>query len=96
MHLEILSEEREKRNIHYYCIAAGNHRYDLAVIYSSHFLGKAMVISIQSERMVLLCSEDIDNASYWAPKLGILPEDILELGKFLYSILGQKLITDQY
>ncbi|WP_028402812.1 SAV0927 family protein [Ectobacillus panaciterrae] len=96
MNFEILSEEREKQNIHYFCIAAGNHRYDLSVIYSSHFLGKAMVISIQSERMALLCSEDIEHSSYWAPKLGIVPEDIPKIEEFLHFLLDQKLVMDQY
>lgn len=96
MQFDILSEDKERQNIHYYCIAAGSHRYDLAVIYSVNFLGKAMVISIQSERMVLLCSEDIQHTSHWAPKLGIIPDDIPQIEQFLHSILDQKLFANQY
>jgi hypothetical protein len=96
MNFEILSEERERQNIHYYCIATHDHRYDLTVIYSAKFLGKAMVISIQSERMVLLCQEDIPNSSYWAPKLDIKPEDIPEIEEFLHFLLDQKILADQY
>ncbi|MBO9131138.1 SAV0927 family protein [Bacillus sp. 165] len=96
MNFEILLEEQEKQNIYYYCIATNNHRYDLTVIYSAKFLGKAMVISIQSERMVLLCQEDIANTSYWAPKLDIKPEDVPDIEHFLHGRLEQKLFTDQY
>ncbi|WP_379967895.1 SAV0927 family protein [Ectobacillus sp. sgz5001026] len=96
MNFDILSEENERQNIHYYCISAGNHRYDLTIIYSVKFLGKAMVVSLQSERMALLCDDDIPNTSYWAPKLGVHPEDTKEVGRFLTYLLGQELHADQY
>lgn len=96
MNFYILSEEKETQNIHYYCIAAGSHRYDFAVIFSGKFLGKAMVISIQSGSMVLLCREDIKNPEHWAQKLGIVPEDVQELEHFFHFILDQQVFVDQY
>jgi hypothetical protein len=96
MKFHILSELFERQNIHYYCIAAGSHCYDLVVIYSGNFLRKAMVISIQSKRMVLLSREDIQNADDWVPRLGFVPEDKLELEQFLNFILDQQQFIDQY
>ncbi|MEH7350455.1 MULTISPECIES: SAV0927 family protein [Gottfriedia] len=96
MNFYIISEEKENQNIHYYCIAAGSHRYDFAVIFSGKFLGKAMVVSIQSGRMVLLCREDIDHPEHWDQKLGIAAEDIKEIESFFHSILDQKIFSDQY
>ncbi|WP_088043292.1 SAV0927 family protein [Bacillus sp. EAC] len=96
MKLHILSEEKESQNIHYYCIATDSHRYDFAIIFSGNFLGKAMVISIQSERMVLICRDDLKNPEHWVQKLGIMPEDIPDLEQFFYGILEQQIFTDQY
>mgnify|MGYP001129307000 CR=1 FL=1 len=96
MNLSILSEEKESQNIHYYCIATDSHRYDFAIIFSGHFLGKAMVVSIQSERMVLICRNDIKNPEHWAQKLGIMPEDISDLKEFFHYILENQIFADQY
>ncbi len=96
MNFHILSEEKETQNIHYYCIATDSHRYDFAIIFSGNFLGKAMVISIQSERMVLICRDDIKNPEHWVQKLGIMPEDIPVLEQFFHGILDQRLFSDQY
>jgi hypothetical protein len=96
MKFDILLEAREKQSIHYYCIASEHHRYDLAVVYSEKFFGKAMVTSIQKGSMVLLCQEDIQNESYWAPKLGIESVDVQEFQKFLRFLLPPKQIVDEY
>jgi hypothetical protein len=94
--VDILLEEKGEHSVHYYCIATEHHRYDLSVIYTDRFFGKAMVVSLQSNNMVLLCSEDIENQCYWAEKLGINPIDVDECGTFLQMILHQKLFVNQY
>jgi hypothetical protein len=94
--VEFLLEEKGTHSVHFYCIATEHHRYDLSVIYTNHFFGKAMVVSMQSNTMVLLSSEDIENELYWAEKLGINPIDIDECRTFLRMILQQKLFVNQY
>jgi Protein of unknown function (DUF3055) len=94
--VDILIEDKGKYSVHYYCIATEHHRYDFSVIYTDQFLGKAMVVSIQSNTMALLCSEDIENEWLWAEKLGIDPIDVDECRNFLQMILQQKLLLNQY
>jgi hypothetical protein len=96
MNLDIISERNEKQSIHYYCILSNDHRYDITIAYSGHFFGKAMVTSLQSGRMVLLCSEDISNDYYWAPKLDIQQEDIPEFQDFFWQVLRSDLYLEQY
>ncbi|CAM3432281.1 SAV0927 family protein [Cytobacillus oceanisediminis] len=96
MNLDIISERNEKQSIHYFCILSNDHRYDLTIAYSGHFFGKAMVTSLQSGRMVLLCSEDIYNDYYWAPKLDIQQEDIPEFQDFFWQVLRSGLYLEQY
>lgn len=94
--IDILSEERENQLVHYYCIATDDHRYDLSVIYSNQFIGKAMVVSIQTGKMILMCQEDIENDQFWAEKLGIRAIDIGDCKTFLQMILMKKQYDDQY
>lgn len=44
-----------------------------------------MVTSIQNGRMILLSQEDIEEEQYWAPKLGIEIEDVVDFQSFLYD-----------
>ncbi|WP_088044218.1 SAV0927 family protein [Bacillus sp. EAC] len=94
--LDIISETKENQLVHYYCLLTQNNRYDLSIAYSSHFYGKAMVTSIQSGQMVLLCSDDTYADQYWAPKLGIADEDIIEIQNFFSLVLSSKQFREQY
>jgi hypothetical protein len=96
MSLDIISERNEKQSIHYYCILSNDHKYDLIIAYSVNFYGKAMVTSLQSGRMVLLCSDDIHTEHYWAPKLGIEQVDIPEFQGFFGQVLQSQLYHEQY
>lgn len=94
--IDILLEEKENQSVHHYCVATDSHRYDFSVIYSNHFYGKAMVVSIQTEKMVLMCQEDIENDSYWANKLGIRGVDLHSCKSFFQMILNHKQFANQY
>lgn len=96
MKLEIISELKEQQLNHYFCIISGNHRYDLTIAYSAQFYGKAMVTSIQSGNMVLLCQEDIHSDHFWAPRLGIETEDIPDFYEFFDLVLQSRPFQEQY
>ncbi|WP_052737957.1 SAV0927 family protein [Bacillus sp. SA1-12] len=83
--MEIISEDRESTLVYYYCIATDNHSYDITIIYSNFYFGKAMVVSIQTKKIVLMCQEDIENEWYWVERLGINPLDISEYAKCFYG-----------
>jgi Protein of unknown function (DUF3055) len=94
--IDIISETKERQLVHYYCLLTQNNRYDLSIAFSSHFYGKSMVTSIQTGQMVLLCSEDIFADQYWAPKLGIVEEDVSEIQNFFSLVLQSKQFNEQY
>ncbi|MDQ6600074.1 MULTISPECIES: SAV0927 family protein [Bacillus] len=96
MKLEFLSEQKEQQLLHYFCIISNNHRYDLTIGYSEHFFGKAMVTSLQTGNMVLLCQEDTPNDEFWAYKLGIEQEDIPEFYEFFDLVLHTQSFQEQY
>lgn len=96
MNLEILSELKEHQLLRYFCLISNNHRYDLTVGYSEHFFRKAMVTSIQTGKMVLLCKADINEDIYWADRLGIQQEDIAEFKDFFGMVLQKSPFQEQY
>jgi hypothetical protein len=96
MKLEIISEKRERQHLHYFCLISNNHRYDLTIGYSEQFFGKAMVTSIQSGNMVLLCQEDTHSDYFWASKLGIEAEDIPDFQEFFGLVLQTQPFHEQY
>ncbi|MEH7502875.1 SAV0927 family protein [Neobacillus drentensis] len=96
MKLDILAEQKEQQLFHYFCIISNNHRYDLTIGYSEQFFGKAMVTSIQSGKMVLLCQEDSYSDQHWAEKLGIEEEDIPEFQEFFSLVLQTRPFQEQY
>jgi Protein of unknown function (DUF3055) len=96
MTLDILSERKEQQQLHYFCLISNNHRYDLTIGYSEQFFGKAMVTSIQSGKMVLLCQEDTFSDDLWAERLGIEAEDIPEFQEFFSLVLQTRPFQEQY
>lgn len=96
MKLDILAEQKEQQLFHYFCLISNNHRYDLTIGYSEQFFGKAMVTSIQSGKMVLLCQEDSYSDHHWAERLGIEEEDIPEFQKFFSLVLQTRPFQEQY
>ncbi|KZN97724.1 MAG: DUF3055 domain-containing protein [Bacillaceae bacterium] len=94
--MDILLEERENQTIYFYCIASNDYRYDLAVIFSNQFFGKAMVMSLQTERFMLMCKEDIDKEEIWADKLGIHCTDTEQCKDFFRTILTNHHLAEQY
>ncbi|MFP5108714.1 SAV0927 family protein [Neobacillus sp. C211] len=96
MKLEILAEQKEQQLFHYFCLISNNHRYDLTIGYSEQFFGKAMVTSIQSGKMVLLCQEDTYSDDHWAERLGIQAEDIPEFQEFFSLVLQTRPFQEQY
>lgn len=94
--VDILLEEKENQTVNHYCIATDDYRYDFSVVYSNHFYGKAMVISIQTGKMVLMCQDDIENDLFWAKKLGISEIDIRSCKSFFQMVLNQRHFANQY
>ncbi|WP_196237905.1 SAV0927 family protein [Calidifontibacillus erzurumensis] len=94
--VEILQEVRDTQAVHYFCLGTTNSRYDLTVIYSSHFYNKSMVVSIQTGRMVLMSQEDIENEFLWREPLGIKKEDVEVVQQFFQQILSKVEFTTQY
>ncbi|MGJ7922297.1 SAV0927 family protein [Neobacillus sp. LXY-4] len=96
MKLDILSEQKGQQLFHYFCLVSNDHRYDLAIGYSEHFFGKAMVTCIQSGTMILLSQEDTFVDQHWVKRLGIKEEDIPAFQQFFSYVLQTQPFQEQY
>ena len=65
-----LYEVTEQANINFIGWAAEQGRYDFAIIYSNHFIGKTLVVCMQTGRSALLSEDDL------------VPELLLKLFQF--------------
>ncbi|MGZ9587050.1 DUF3055 domain-containing protein [Paenibacillus marinisediminis] len=54
-----LYEVSEQANVNFIGWAAEQGRYDFALIYSNHFIGKTLVVCMQTGRSTLLCEDDL-------------------------------------
>ena len=89
MELTFLMDEIELQSSRYVCLVTDNELYNLAVINTSQFCGKSLVISILNGQMVIMSEEDIEDTEYWTGKLGVVDEDIEEIQSFLHTVLGK-------
>jgi hypothetical protein len=96
MVLDHLLEEVENQIVRYYCITSEEYRYDIVVIHSEMFFGKAMIISIQNGKMALLSHDDIHDESYWAEKLNIKKVDINGFKNLFYMVLDKNQSPEQF
>ncbi|EPY10227.1 MULTISPECIES: DUF3055 domain-containing protein [Paenibacillus] len=54
-----LYEVSEQANVTFVGWATEQIRYDFALIYSDHFIGKTLVVCMQTGRSTLLCADDL-------------------------------------
>lgn len=54
-----LYEVTEQATVNFIGWAAEQGRYDFALIYSNHFIGKTLVVCMQTGRSTLLCEDDL-------------------------------------
>ncbi|MFY0759238.1 DUF3055 domain-containing protein [Metabacillus dongyingensis] len=59
--LEKFYDDTEQANVRYVGFASSDLRYDLAIVYSSMFFGKPLVICLQTGKAALLDSTDIED-----------------------------------
>lgn len=97
MELDILMDEVEQQRARFICFMSENHRYDFWVFYSEKFYGKSIVYSMQSGKLIILCSSDLDDYTIWRGSLGVAEEDANSVYDYLKGILeSSNVLNPQY
>lgn len=97
MKYDFLYDVMEKPLTRYVSVATQANRYDFGLLYSQHFDGKSIILSLQTWNGVLLSFDEIFHHEAWAKKLGIVAEDVEAVKEFLKATVNpQDRLADQY
>lgn len=64
-----------------------NQRFDLAIIQSSRYYGKQLVLDIQGSRFAIIGPDDLKEEGYLEFAFKLSEEDAEELRSFLYEMI---------
>ncbi|MBE3551728.1 MAG: DUF3055 domain-containing protein [Kyrpidia tusciae] len=85
----ILFSETEDTRTHFATLDVAGTRFDLAVTYSQHFMGKSIVMCLQTGRASIMDAHDAEDPQRVAQHFGIDDgETATELGHYLTSVLS--------
>ncbi|PLR69570.1 MULTISPECIES: DUF3055 domain-containing protein [Bacillaceae] len=90
-------DDSEQAHVRYVGFVTQDHRYDLAIVYSSMFFGKPLVVCLQTCKATLLDSSDIEDLELLkqAFQTGTL-QQAAELADFFKEIIPSVQLTTQY
>ncbi|THF76101.1 DUF3055 domain-containing protein [Cohnella fermenti] len=98
MHLkdyDFLSDSTEMTSTRFVTfITPGLHRFDLAIVTTSRFYGKKLVIDMQSGRSGVLAADDLEEDGVIESVFRVDEEAAAELSAFLHLVLGDVHFTD--
>ncbi|UJF34530.1 DUF3055 domain-containing protein [Paenibacillus hexagrammi] len=92
---DFLYDHREETTTRFVCfIGESMHRFDLALMTTTRFYGKKMVIDLQTGRSAVIGPDDLAEEGYleYAYKIG--EEEAEELRSFLSEVIGSIHFTD--
>lgn len=93
----IKHESYEATRSRYVTLVTENSQYDLVINYTSHFLGKVLIMHIQTNRFGILDIHDIRDPAVFSDTLGLThPEDVIELSHYLEEVMPMNFTPTQY
>ncbi|WP_226678805.1 DUF3055 domain-containing protein [Mesobacillus jeotgali] len=82
-----LYDETEETKTRYVSFVGENQRFDLAIMQTSRYYGKSIVMDIQGSRFAILGQDDLAEEGYLEFAYNLSEEDAEELRSFLRPIL---------
>lgn len=86
--MENLYDVTESSNINFVGCITEDSRFDFAIVYTSHFLGKPLVVCMQTGRSSPMSTEDLDDADLLRSRFLV---DDPQAADELRMLLGQRL-----
>jgi hypothetical protein len=81
-----LYDETENTKTRFVSFAGEEARYDLAIITTDRFYGKALVLDLQSNRFAIIGTDDLDEPGYLEHVYQLTESAAAELRQFLYTL----------
>jgi hypothetical protein len=82
-----LYDDTEETKTRYVSFMGENQRFDLAIIQTSRYYGKSIVLDIQGSRFAIIGQDDLDEEGYLEYAYNLSEEDAEELRSFLRQIV---------
>ncbi|MFC5703508.1 DUF3055 domain-containing protein [Cohnella faecalis] len=94
---ESLYDVLEASNVNFVGCVSDESRFDFAIVYTSHFFGKPLVVCMQTGRSAPLCADDLRDTDILRSRFQVSDSQALEeLGTLLRSRLPSLEMQDQY
>lgn len=94
--LENLYDVTESSNVNFVGCVSEESRFDFAIIYTSHFFGKTLVVCMQTGRSAPLSADDLGDTDFLRSRFLVTDEAAIELRSLLRSRLPSMEMKDQY
>jgi hypothetical protein len=82
-----LYDDTEETKTRYVSFLGENQRFDLAIIQTSRYYGKSIVLDIQGSRFAIIGQDDLDEEGYLEFAYNLSEEDAEELRSFLRQLV---------
>ena len=94
--LENLYDVIESSNVNFVGCISEESRFDFAIVYTSHFFGKPLVVCMQTGRSSPLSADDLGDTEILRTRFLVSAEAAEELGSLLRGLLPKLEMQDQY
>lgn len=82
-----LYDDTEDTKTRYVSFLGENQRFDLAIMQTSRYYGKSIVLDIQGSRFAIIGQDDLDEEGYLEFAYNLSEEDAEELRSFLRQLV---------
>ena len=82
-----LYDDTEDTKTRYISFLGENQRFDLAIIQTSRYYGKSIVLDIQGSKFAIIGQDDLDEEGYLEYAYNLTEEDAEELRSFLRQLV---------
>jgi hypothetical protein len=94
--LENLYDVIDSSNVNFVGCISEDSRFDFAIVYTSHFFGKPLVVCMQTGRSSPLSADDFVDTEILRSRFFLTDEAAIELSGLLRSRLPTLEMQDQY
>lgn len=82
-----LYDDIEETRTRFVSFMGEHQRFDLAIVTSSRYYGKQLVLDIQSSRFAIIGADDLDEPGYIEHAYNLTAEEAEELTSFLHEMM---------
>lgn len=83
-----LYDESEENKTRFISFMGENQRFDLAIMATSRYYGKQIVLDMQSNRFAIIGTDDLDEPGYIEYAFNLDEKDAEEMRHFLHEVIA--------